>query len=164
MGYLDRINECNRWNNSDYGYLYDHQGRLLGRPKKSFIDILIADYADVFTVLKPDEITINPQYTDCESRSQVIHEVLKDIQAKHQLFPLWRNEKFRASVDFYEPPEFILERGAVAHFGLKAWGVFVNGYVYKPDGLYMWIAKRADNKASWPSQLDQLVGGGSRRI
>lgn len=160
MGYLDRINECNRWNNSDYGYLYDHQGRLLGRPKKSFIDILIADYADVFTVLKPDEITINPQYTDCESRSQVIHEVLKDIQAKHQLFPLWRNEKFRASVDFYEPPEFILERGAVAHFGLKAWGVFVNGYVYKPDGLYMWIAKRADNKASWPSQLDQLVGGG----
>lgn len=160
MGYLDRIDECNQWDSADYGYLYDQKGRLLGRPKKSFIDILITDYTDVFTIQKPYEITLNSKFNNFESRSRIVHEMLVDIQNKRGLFPLWRNEKFRASVDFYESPEFILERGAVAHFGLKAWGVFVNGYVYKPDGLYMWIAKRAVNKASWPSKLDQLVGGG----
>ncbi len=160
MAWLDRIKACQNWNPQDYGYLYDHKGQVLGRPRKDFIDILRAEYAHVFTESQPYHIQLHQQFSTFEKRSLIIEQLLCDIQKKHQLFPLWRKETWRATVDFYEPAEFYLERGAVAHFGLKAWGVHVNGFVRKKEGLYLWIAKRAAHKAAWPSRLDQIVAGG----
>ncbi|MFV0430986.1 MAG: DUF4743 domain-containing protein [Alphaproteobacteria bacterium] len=160
MSYLERIVECNRYNDDDYGYFYDHKKRLLARPEKSFIDRLLSDYGDVFVGSQPYHIALHHRLDSFDKRTKAIQHTLQDIQKKHQLFPKWRNENFRASVDFYEDAEFHLERGAVAHFGLKAWGVFINGYVKKPEGLYIWVAKRSKNKPSWPSKLDQIVGGG----
>lgn len=55
---------------------------------------------------------------------------------------------------------FQMERAAVPMFGVKAYGVHVNGYVIKGDEMFMWVAKRSPTKQTWPSKLDHIVAGG----
>ena len=53
-----------------------------------------------------------------------------------------------------------LDRGALPSFGVLAVGVHVNGLVRRPDGLHLWVARRAANKALDPGKLDHIVAGG----
>jgi thiamine pyrophosphokinase len=53
-----------------------------------------------------------------------------------------------------------LDRGVVPAFGVRAQGVHVNGLVRRPDGLHVWVATRARDKAVAPGQLDHIVAGG----
>jgi isopentenyldiphosphate isomerase len=43
---------------------------------------------------------------------------------------------------------------------VRGYGVHANGLVEKPDGTYIWIARRTKDKPFWPGQLDQMVAGG----
>ncbi len=160
MSFLDKIRICNQWNSDDYGYLYTQSGQILGRPKKDFAEILLNNYGRVFDELGAYKLRINRKFDTLEARSKVLYEILFDLQKKYQYFPLWRGELWRSSIEFDFPAEFYIERGCVAYFGVKAWGIHVNGYVQKPDGLYMWVALRSSKKAAWPKRLDQIVGGG----
>ena len=54
----------------------------------------------------------------------------------------------------------VLDRGALPSFGVIGVGVHLNGLVRKPDGLHLWVAKRAANKKLDPGKLDHLVAGG----
>jgi 8-oxo-dGTP pyrophosphatase MutT (NUDIX family) len=53
-----------------------------------------------------------------------------------------------------------LDRGAVPCFGVRAEGVHVNGLVRRADGLHVWVARRARDKAIAPGKLDHIVAGG----
>ncbi|MDE2239977.1 MAG: NUDIX domain-containing protein [Rhodospirillales bacterium] len=54
----------------------------------------------------------------------------------------------------------VLDRGALPSFGVIGVGVHLNGLVRKPEGLHLWVAKRAANKKLDPGKLDHLVAGG----
>jgi 8-oxo-dGTP pyrophosphatase MutT (NUDIX family) len=72
----------------------------------------------------------------------------------------WRGEAFdvRASVD--GPVLAQLDRGALPAFGILAFGVHLNGLVLRPDGLHIWIARRAADKILDPGKLDHIAAGG----
>jgi 8-oxo-dGTP pyrophosphatase MutT (NUDIX family) len=53
-----------------------------------------------------------------------------------------------------------IDRGALPAFGVSAEGVHVNGLVTTPEGLMVWVAKRAATKLLDPGKLDHIVGGG----
>jgi 8-oxo-dGTP pyrophosphatase MutT (NUDIX family) len=53
-----------------------------------------------------------------------------------------------------------IDRGALPAFGITATGVHVNGLVQRPDGVWLWVARRAANKALDPNKLDHIVAGG----
>lgn len=53
-----------------------------------------------------------------------------------------------------------IDRGAVPVMGVRAEGVHLNGLVRRPDGLWVWVARRAAHKLLDPGKLDHLVGGG----
>ena len=53
-----------------------------------------------------------------------------------------------------------VDRGAVPLLGVRAEGVHLNGLVRRPDGLWVWVARRAAHKLLDPGKLDHLVGGG----
>uniref|UniRef100_A0A0D9XCG9 Nudix hydrolase domain-containing protein n=1 Tax=Leersia perrieri TaxID=77586 RepID=A0A0D9XCG9_9ORYZ len=61
---------------------------------------------------------------------------------------------------FGMPVYFSLERAAAPYFGIKAYGVHMNGYVEKEGEKFLWIAKRSDTKQTFPGMLDHLVAGG----
>ena len=71
----------------------------------------------------------------------------------------WRREAF----DVRAPDGTVLsqiDRGAIPLFGIEATGVHVNGLVHRADGLHIWVARRAANKALDPGKLDHIVAGG----
>ncbi|HKW53454.1 MAG TPA: DUF4743 domain-containing protein, partial [Stellaceae bacterium] len=77
------------------------------------------------------------------------------------LVPKWRNEFFAVAPRWGAPPLFKLDRGAVAFFGVRAYGVHLNGYLRDGDGrLRLWIGRRAADKKVAPDKLDNLVAGG----
>ncbi len=54
-----------------------------------------------------------------------------------------------------------IERAAATQFGVKAYGVHVNGYVESPSrGLCLWVARRSRDKPTWPGKLDHIAAGG----
>jgi 8-oxo-dGTP pyrophosphatase MutT (NUDIX family) len=72
----------------------------------------------------------------------------------------WRREAFDIRAEADGPVLAQLDRGALPSFGVLAVGVHVNGLVRRPDGLHLWVARRAANKALDPSKLDHIVAGG----
>jgi thiamine pyrophosphokinase len=48
----------------------------------------------------------------------------------------------------------------VPAFGVRAEGAHLNGLVRRADGLHVWVAVRARDKAIAPGKLDNIVAGG----
>ena len=72
----------------------------------------------------------------------------------------WRDEAFDVRADPDGPVLAQVDRGALPALGISAMGVHVNGLVERPDGPWMWLARRAANKLLDPGKLDHIVGGG----
>lgn len=72
----------------------------------------------------------------------------------------WRNEAFDVRATPDGPALGIIDRGALPGFGLLAAGVHLNGLVQRPDGLHLWVARRARDKLLDSGKLDHLVAGG----
>ena len=72
----------------------------------------------------------------------------------------WRNEAFDVRATPDGPVLALLDRGAIPSFGVVALGVHVNGLVRRPDGLHVWIARRAADKLLDPGKLDHVTAGG----
>lgn len=56
---------------------------------------------------------------------------------------------------------FKMDRSATCLFGIRNYGVDINGYVRHPTlGLCIWLQQRSDTKQTWPGKWDNMVGGG----
>jgi 8-oxo-dGTP pyrophosphatase MutT (NUDIX family) len=77
-----------------------------------------------------------------------------------QGFYRWRGEAFDVRADPDGPALSEIDRGALPAFGIEAAGAHLNGLVRRPDGLHLWIARRAANKALDPGKLDHITAGG----
>jgi hypothetical protein len=77
------------------------------------------------------------------------------------MFSGWRNELYPVTAAFDAQPALLLERAAAPYFGIRAYGVHVNGYVVGADGSKkLWVARRSATKQTWPGKLDHIVAGG----
>ena len=69
----------------------------------------------------------------------------------------WRNEHYNVREKFSESPLFTIERSAASIFGIKQYGVHVNGYTIVDNEYYLWIARRSRTKQTYPGMLDNFV-------
>ncbi|KAL6770706.1 hypothetical protein ACKKBF_B32310 [Auxenochlorella protothecoides x Auxenochlorella symbiontica] len=118
-------------------------------------------FPDVFQSPTPASLTLNPALSSPEERSRAVDDVLKTLQARG-LVDGWRGELYPVAPSFHAPPLLSLERAAAVHFGIKAYGVHLNGYVRLPGSgsLELWVATRSRLKPTWPGRLDHMVAGG----
>ncbi|XP_072181593.1 uncharacterized protein [Diadema setosum] len=73
----------------------------------------------------------------------------------------WRNENYAVSKSFSDTPLLEMERSATSLFGIKQYGVHVNGYCRHPTkGLCLWIGRRSPTKQTYPNKLDNIAAGG----
>jgi len=72
----------------------------------------------------------------------------------------WRNEAFDVRSGPDGPVMAVLDRGAIPSFGVLAAGIHVNGLVQRPDGLHVWVARRAAERLLDPGKLDHITAGG----
>ncbi|MEH6455848.1 MAG: DUF4743 domain-containing protein [Cocleimonas sp.] len=156
MSYLDRIKSCNNF--STEGFLpFMVEDELIGWVKDSFIDEL-QEFTSVFTICS-EQLTFVSSLTTKELRTQAITPVI-DTLHQQGIIESWVGETYAITNTFGEEPFFHMERAAVAYFGVRAYGVHVNGLVKKSDGIYIWVARRTKDKPFWPGKLDQIVAGG----
>ncbi|XP_072992589.1 nudix hydrolase 20, chloroplastic-like isoform X2 [Typha latifolia] len=163
-GYFDRVRLCNRGSEmrSEFvAFLIENQ--IVGYVHKGFLEHL-REFQDVFTVVLNNEVssvgdyvTLHSSLITPEDRTQAVGIVIKCLG---ELIPGIRNELYPVTSSYGMPTFFSLERAAAPYFGIKAYGVHMNGYVEKDGEKFLWIGKRSNVKPTFPGMLDHLVAGG----
>lgn len=131
----------------------------------SFVQKLLK-HNTVFQLSQPSQVTeqqsltLSPSYTTMEQRSSAVAGVLAALRAQG-MFSGWRDELYPVTAAFDKPPALLLERAAAPYFGIRAYGIHINGYVETAAGTKMlWVARRSKSKPTWPGMLDHIVAGG----
>jgi isopentenyldiphosphate isomerase len=152
ISYLDRIAECN---DADLGlylrwYVGDVVGGFVRRDR----------WADIPHALAFDERAGRVQLrgSDFAARTAALEALFTELVARGQLQR--RGELYPVARAVDDAPLLQLDRGAVAWFGVRPFGVHLTGYVRRRDGLWTWVAVRARDKPTWPGFWDNTVAGG----
>ncbi len=156
MDFIGRIDACTSYNSDDYVDFCVGSERLGGIARNS-LDHLKA-FPDTF-ICTDNKIILNPLFKTYQSRTAAMAIVVEMLRADG-LVPGWRNEAYPVGVKFSLPPLFHIERAAISFFGIKGYGVHMNGFVRDRGKLKLWIAKRSMSKQTGPGKLDQIVAGG----
>ncbi|MGH7093951.1 MAG: DUF4743 domain-containing protein [Stellaceae bacterium] len=155
MSFADHIRRCNTCDPARLVPLLAGDRRIgwLRRDNAA----LLAPFTRVFTV-EPERVTLVAGGS-IDAVSQAVDEVVEALVADGKV-PKWRNETFDVAARWGEQPVFRLDRGAVPFFGVRAYGVHLNGYRRQDGCLMLWIGRRAPDKRVDPDKLDNLVAGG----
>lgn len=156
MSYLDRIVECNAHDLSGFRCFTIGEASV-GWVRHDLAEELAAEAA-VFR-LDEETLSLDPSLTDFDGRSLAVEGVVRRLADAGRISG-WRGEYYPVATGFAAPPLMRLERAAVPHFGIRAYGVHLNGYVRDGERLKMWVGRRARGKQTYPGQLDNMVAGG----
>lgn len=156
MSYLDRIHRCNQHDLT--GFLPFVLGdRTVGWLRASFAHRLSAR-PDAFTVTDTS-VAFTEAYADSDQRTHLIAS-LAENWVTEGLLPKLRQEIYPVRSGWAGSDYFRLDRGLVPFFGVRAYGVHLNGYVSRQDDIYLWIGKRSADRKVEPNKLDNIVAGG----
>ena len=72
----------------------------------------------------------------------------------------WVGEQYDVNTGFNQQSFFTIERAAASLLGIKKYGIHLNAWVEKQGEMFLWVAKRAMDKHTFPGRLDHLVAGG----
>ena len=112
----------------------------------------LLQYPEVFTVTKV-AVTINEALKSPEERNKALETVLLDLK-KQNLFEAlrgWRDECYDIKEHFSSPALFKMERSATPLFGLRQYGIHINGFVrHSTRGDCLWLQRRSPTKQTYP--------------
>lgn len=133
------------------------EGRVMGRMESSFAARL-RDFERVFVRVESG-LELSPSLRTIAERNEIFRELVAELAERGDLPPL-RNELYPVTRRWAEEPLLLMDRCAATSFGIRTFGVHVNGIVQGVDGLSIWAARRSENKATFPGKLDQMIAGG----
>ena len=145
-------------NGLTYGYL----------PRKLEI-LLLTKFSDKFMLVKDSTsenlvLTLSPivYAMSLWDRTAAIANVTGELR-RMGLINGWRDELLPVTDSFSNNPAFLIERAAIHLFGMKAYGIHVNGIVRDTttgNVTKLWVGKRSSTKATFPGMFDHIVAGG----
>lgn len=156
MGFLDRIRALNNYRPGEFLPWYI-SGLRVGRVRRGLAQGL-ARWSDLFEV-EADAVHLAPRLDTFEARSAALAQVVRGLVAEGVVAHI-HGESYPVTAGDRGEAVCVLDRAAAAHFGIRAFGQHVNGFVRRTDGLYMWVARRAANRRTYPGMLDNLTAGG----
>lgn len=71
-----------------------------------------------------------------------------------------RDEVYPVRETWSATDHFQLDRALSPLFGVRAFGVHLNGYVERTNGLHIWVGRRSADCRIEPNKLDNMVAGG----
>ena len=156
MPYYHHVLACNQWKPGQFvpflvaghqiGWLRrDHARQLANFPE-------IFEHSDGMVRFRDELETL-------EQRSLAIDHVGRTL-IEQGVGPSYRHEAFAAVPEWGDETCFTLDRALVPYFGVKGFGVHLNGYVRTARGIEMWIGHRSATKKVDPLKLDNVVAGG----
>lgn len=160
MAFIDRIKEVSSIQYSDF-VAFEVEGHIVGRIPKAYLPSL--SQLSVLSI-NDKRITLSDELHELPvaERSRHFNEALREFQSQTtgMMHSKWWGEHYRADTGWGSKPLLLIERAAAKLFGINGYGVHLNGYVQKPNGLHLWVATRAADKQTDPSKLDQIAAGG----
>ncbi|KAI8106125.1 hypothetical protein M9435_000672 [Picochlorum sp. BPE23] len=136
-------------------------GHVVGYVDTTFVRDHLLRFPDVFHMVDTSvQLVEKVRLMSLHDRSSAVALPLAQLH-KEGIITGWRDEMYPVLTSFHAEPVLLMERSASVYFGIKAYGVHVNGYVENEDGsLDMWVARRSSSKPTWPGKLDHIVAGG----
>lgn len=156
MSYLDHIKRCHSFSAEGFLPFYVAEEQV-GWINETFIEHLLR-WDSVF-LLDKNTVFLNPDLKTAKQRTNACESIMRTLH-EERIIESWVGELYAVTNAYGEEPRFLIERAAVSYFGLRGYGVHVNGLVEKPDGTYVWVARRTRDKPFFPGKLDQIVAGG----
>jgi len=156
MSFLSKVARCNRRDMSRFAP-FSVAGTQCGWLTADRVRVLLA-HKRVFE-RRGGGVALRADLTTPAARTRAIAEITPALVATG-LFNAPRGELYAVRNHWSDRPAFKLDRALVPGFGVRAYGVHVNGVVRKPSGLHLWIGTRARDLKVEPSKLDNMVAGG----
>ena len=117
----------------------------------------LARFPSVFRV-DASGVSVAEHLDTFDYRSAAVDSVMRELRQAGVICG-WREEMFPVAARYGAEPLFDLERASVPLFGVKAYGVHLNGYVRRDGEIWLWVGRRAANRPIEPGKLDHLVAG-----
>lgn len=135
----------------------------IGYVRRDLWEAKLVHFPDVLQ-LSSGSIRFTPSLEAAESlsRSTALARVTSSLKLDGTIAG-WRDELVEATSDFNRPPAFLIERAAYPFFGIRGYGVHINGFIRNPVDrkvMKLWVARRSKTKSTFPSMLDHIVAGG----
>jgi 8-oxo-dGTP pyrophosphatase MutT (NUDIX family) len=156
MSYLDHIAACNSAQLEEFQPLRMDDVRV-GWLRPEFAQELRA-YPKLFRI-DSEQAIFHSEHEGFDLRTRLLDELVHALMDRG-VIGHYLDEFYPVTPSGREEALCLLDRGSVAHFGVRAFGQHMNGFVRKPGGLHMWIARRAADRRHAPGKLDNLVAGG----
>lgn len=156
MSLLDRVRLCQRRDLAGF-----RRFRVAGRPVGWIAPPLaarLARFADRFTVTEAS-VDLADGLGDFAARSAAMAEVVAALAEEGAVPPL-RGEPYPVATAFHAAPLLQIDRAAVPRFGIRAYGIHVNGFVGGGAEMRLWVGRRSQSKPTAPGKLDHIVAGG----
>ncbi|CAI0629012.1 unnamed protein product [Linum tenue] len=168
-GFFEKIKFCNRGSEMRFEFVpFVIQENTVGYIHNRFVEHL-KRFEEVFVIKDSSShgaqfgycVTLHDKLGTPEERTAAVGEVIKClVEEQEDLIPGIRNELYPVTSSFGGRVYFSLERAAAPYFGIKAYGIHMNGFVESGDEKLLWVAKRSLVKPTYPGMLDHLVAGG----
>jgi 8-oxo-dGTP pyrophosphatase MutT (NUDIX family) len=155
MSFAEHIRACNNFDRARVVPLIAG-GRRIGWLRRD--NALALARIDTVFAVEPERVALVAS-GDVDTVSAPIDEVVEALVAERNI-PKWRNETFDVMARWGDKPIFRLDRGAVPFFGVRAYGVHLNGYRFIDGRMHLWVGRRAPDKRVAPDKLDNIVAGG----
>ncbi|XP_059190144.1 thiamin pyrophosphokinase 2 [Centropristis striata] len=146
--------QCFRFeiNGAQVGWIPPHVASVLTR------------FPEVFAPPHGGAVSLRGGLDSHSSRSEAVDSLLQTLRLEEEspsCLKGWRDEKYNVMPTFSDPSLMWMERAATSLFGVKRYGVHINGYTVGESGeVNMWLARRSPTKQTFPGVLDNLAAGG----
>lgn len=157
MSYLSHIEACNAYDPAKF------QPFFIGDIRYGW---LTAAVADVLLSLSGDferadeGLRISPRLATFDARTDAFDRAAVSI-VDAGLATKIRTEHYGVKNRWADDAVAAVNRGAVPSFGLRSYGVHLNGWLRRADGgINIWVGRRAMDKSVAPGKLDNMVAGG----
>jgi isopentenyldiphosphate isomerase len=156
MSFLDHIRACNRWEPAGFiPFLLG--GERVGLVRRAFAEHL-RPWPGTFRLGTDTLEWIHPG-TGFAERTDAMRSVLEGLVEAGVVSHL-HGEQYPVTTGNRLQARFLIDRACAPHFGIRAFGQHLNGYVRGDQGLQLWVGRRAADRRVYPNRLDNLVAGG----
>ncbi len=156
MALIDRIHDV-RLGDLSHLIPFVVDGVRVGRMKPAFAAHL-AGFDEVFHISR-DAVRLSDTLSNHTQRTAAVAGVLETLRERG-VIPGWRDELYPVTTEYQARSLFDMERAAAILFGLRVYGIYLNGYVDQDNRQKLWIARRSMEKSINPGKLDTMVAGG----
>lgn len=156
MSFSDHIAACNSHDTSRF-LPFVVLGHVVGRVRRDFTQLLLP-WPEVFEITD-SAVSLKDQGDRLSQRSERLEGVLGQL-VNQGVLRAFHGERYVAHADGVFEPLLLIDRAMAPCFGIRAFGQHLNAFVRSPDGLKMWISRRADDRLHYPGHLDNLAAGG----